>query len=74
MSESDRTRKFLVTSEVTISVTGEVFAASHGEALELARALDMGSLCRSCTAESDGCWVASELDGEVMFIVAKESE
>ncbi len=61
-----KTRKFMVTSEITISMHTEVMATSPAKAIADARGRGMIHLCHQCAeGEPQKEWVTSgELDGE----------
>lgn len=69
-------RTYRVTSTITISVSTVVTAGSKTEALRVAAARPMITLCHQCASGNDSQeWVTSgELDGEPRGLVAEEQQ
>lgn len=70
-----KTRKWIVTGEVTISVLTEVEAASEAEAKSIANERGMMSFCHKCARgnPSEEWSTSGELDGEPRKIEAEEA-
>lgn len=68
-------RKFIVSAEITISVSTEVLAHTAEAALRIARGRPVMSLCHQCaTGESDAEWTTTgELDGEPVDLRVEEA-
>ena len=77
MKPKTKTKKFIVSGELTISTWKEIEASSKEEAREKARELCTPTLCYGCAQQGhddSNLWVVEELDGETIITRVEEKK